>query len=100
MCLAPAWPPGGTCCGGGEDETNPQSRIPALDPDAALLRVPHYSCGGGGAYGAARVKPEIIGPVRHSPMRKAPSQRGSLVSQAWAAEVRGGASTRHFGDRC
>src|ERR1019366_6585018 len=96
--LGPARPSGGTRCGGAEGETNPPSRIPAMDPDPSLFRVPHGACGRGGPYRAARTGPEVIRLVRHSPVRQTPPYRGRLVSQAGTSEVLRGPSSEYPGD--
>src|ERR1035437_7760154 len=97
--LGAAWPSGGTRCGGAEGETNPPSRIPAMDPDPSLFRVPHGACGRGGPYRAARPEPEVLRSVRHSLVRQAPQDRVRLVSQARASEVLRGPSSEYPGDR-
>src|ERR1017187_8834323 len=95
----PVWCSGGARGGGVEGETSPPSRIPAVDSDPSLLRVPDDACGRGCPYGAARPGAEVFGFVRYSAMCQAPPDRGRFVSQAGTSEVRRGAPVEYPGDR-
>src|ERR1019366_8743750 len=94
---APVSLSGGTRYGGAEDETSPKSWIPRVDPDPPLFGVPQDARYRGGPHRAARAEPEVLRSVGHSLVRKSPPERGRLVSQAGASEVRRSASTEYPG---